>query len=323
MDLEDQIEELEELPPEWSPPESEDLAEPAPVEEPNAADQPAEPEETQEAADTQEPEESEAAMALEESDENIWSPETESEEETPAEFPEEAAELIPLETPTEACADANELQTEPLGSEAGPEAETENAPAGQADTPAETAEDSETRIRKLLGEPTAKLLAYLKSLSEELPPAKKEEFTASGLRDKIDELIGKLSAASLAERGMTEALTADEGGSDSGGGRIADPRRAADRRHPGEDRRWLRERRSGERRSGLDRRVEGSRREGDRRGGERRTSAPTIDLSESITPESASVKRAPDGTPTEIAGFKISPRLAKFIGIIKRSKRHE
>jgi hypothetical protein len=90
------------------------------------------------------------------------------------------------------------------------------------------------------------------------------------------------------------------------------------------ERRAPEERRRGEeRRSGLDRRTDGERRDVDRRSAERRTPAPEIDPGERITPEAASVKTAPDGTPTEIAGVKVSPRLAKLIGIIKRSKRHE
>ena len=46
----------------------------------------------------------------------------------------------------------------------------------------------------LLGEPTARLLEYLKGLADELPPEKKEEFDVSGFKRKVDDLIGKIQA---------------------------------------------------------------------------------------------------------------------------------
>jgi hypothetical protein len=47
---------------------------------------------------------------------------------------------------------------------------------------------------------------------------------------------------------------------------------------------------------------------------------PEIDLSEPIPPDAAEVKVAPDGTPTEVAGITISPRVAKLIQIMRREK---
>ena len=47
---------------------------------------------------------------------------------------------------------------------------------------------------------------------------------------------------------------------------------------------------------------------------------PEIDLSEPIPPNAATVVIAPDGTPSEIAGITISPRMAKLIKLMKREK---
>jgi hypothetical protein len=58
----------------------------------------------------------------------------------------------------------------------------------------------------------------------------------------------------------------------------------------------------------------------DRRSDERRGPVPVIDLSEPISKEAAPVVVAADGTPTEIAGIAISPRMAKLIQIIRREK---
>ena len=57
-----------------------------------------------------------------------------------------------------------------------------------------------------------------------------------------------------------------------------------------------------------------------RRSDERRGPVPEIDLSEPIPPDAAPVKVAADGTPTEVAGMIISPRMAKLIEIMRREK---
>jgi len=76
-----------------------------------------------------------------------------------------------------------------------------------------------------------------------------------------------------------------------------------------------------DRRGNGDRRVFGDRRDSvDRRSGERRGPVPEIDLSRSVAPCAATVKLAPDGTPTEVAGLAISPRMAQLIRIIRREK---
>jgi hypothetical protein len=84
----------------------------------------------------------------------------------------------------------------------------------------------------------------------------------------------------------------------------------------------LERRKHGERRSEKnDRRQVVERREKpDRRASERRGPVPEIDLSAPITPEAAPIVVAPDGTPTEIAGLTISPRMAKLIRIMRQEK---
>jgi hypothetical protein len=47
---------------------------------------------------------------------------------------------------------------------------------------------------------------------------------------------------------------------------------------------------------------------------------PEIDLGEGIPSAETQLKVSPDGTPTEILGMAISPRMAKLISIIRQEK---
>ncbi len=188
----------------------------------------------------------------------------------------------------------------------------------------------------------------MKGLADELPPEAKEAFDVDGLKEKIDDLIGKIKKeAELAteppppppparESGFG-LLSAGEAWRSSAESRRQPgespaapdaPVRALDPRRGPEGRRSRSERRApADRRSLADRRGKAERRESDdrrdssdRRSGERREPVPEIDLSEPIDPRAATVKLAPDGTPTEVAGLPISPRMAKLIQIIRREK---
>lgn len=213
------------------------------------------------------------ALELDEEPEDIWD----------AEHPEPEPELL-------------EQRDQPLP----PEPQAAPAPSEKPEEP-------------LLGEPTARLLEYLKGLADELPPDKKEEFDVEGLKAKIDDLIGKIKVEAERAKLPPPVVKREKGFGllSSGEAKLAsDPRRSALGRRTG-----------AERREAEDRRAERERRESfDRRAGERRGPVPEIRLSEPISKEAATVKVAPDGTPTEVAGLMISPRMAKLIQIMRREK---
>jgi hypothetical protein len=202
----------------------------------------------------------------------------------------------------------------PEGGEASPEGGTQ--PGGGA-TPEQA--EPPAADEPLLGGPTARLLEYLKGLADELPPEKREEFDVSGFKSKIDDLIGKIKREAELSREPPPVLQHESGfGLLSAGQamRGSDPRRGAEGRRMLAERRAERDRRERE-----ERRKKGERRESvDRRTGERRGPVPEIDLSEPISKEAAQVTVAADGTPTEIAGVAISPRMAKLIQIMRREK---
>jgi len=204
-------------------------------------------------------------------------------------------------------------------SERHPEPSRENPAQRGAEQPSAGAGKGRAEEEPLLGEPTARLLEYLKGLADELPPGKKEEFDVEGLKTKIDDLIGKIKREAERSREPPPVLTRESGfGLLSAGQalRAADPRRSA------EGRRSLAERRAeNDRREREERRKRGERRESvDRREGERRGPVPSIDLSIPISKDAAPVTVAADGTPTAIAGVSISPRMAKLIQIMRREK---
>ncbi len=204
-----------------------------------------------------------------------------------------------------------------------PGPDTEPAKAPVEAVPGALSPDEEP----LLGEPTARLLEYLKGLADQLPPEKKEEFDVSGFKSKIDDLIGKIKQEAERSREPPPVIPRESGfGLLSAGQalRAADPRRAAEGRRSLQERRAVPERRDEkDRRKVMERRTTGERREkNDRRGGERREPVPEIDLSEPIPKEAAPVTKAPDGTPTEIAGIAISPRMARLIQMMKRGKKN-
>jgi hypothetical protein len=175
-------------------------------------------------------------------------------------------------------------------------------------------EVSEGSGEPLLGEPTARLLEYLKGLADELPPEKKEEFDILGLKDKIDDLIGKINRESERSQEPPPVQERESGyGLLSSGEslRASDPRRSALGRRSSAERRKDERRKSNERRDSADRRA-----------GERRGPVPEMDFSAGMHREAASMKVAPDGTPTEIAGMAISPRMAKFIQIMRQEKKN-
>jgi len=262
-----------------------------PVEEP--AQSPAE-ELTEEGAEQEaeelEPEPEGDELSLEESDENIWG------EGEPAEELEEPREAT--EAPDEAEATAPCACAEPGEEPSAPESAAEGL--------------------GFLGEKTAELFEYLKGLSDDLPDDKRAEFESSGLREKLDGLIGELSRQSSEESPEPgpEAAARGEGLLKAASGRPFDPRRAPLGRRSGGDRRRQ------DRRVGVERRAVGERRRGEERRGveERRTPPPVLDIPESLPSEVAAVTVSPNGLPTEIAGFPVSPKLAHLIEIMRREK---
>jgi hypothetical protein len=206
----------------------------------------------------------------------------------------------------------------------------EEAPPAEAPLPGESNASeagADDGAESILGEPTAELLEYLKGLTDDLPPEKKEEFDVATLQEKIDDLIGKIKeeAERAAEPppplphesgvGLLSAGEALRAASDPSVS--ADPRRSILGRRSGLDRRQSNDRRS----PSQDRRVSGDRRDkSNRRSGERRGPVPEIDLGERLPPIEAQLKVSPDGTPTEILGMTISPRMAKLISIIRQEK---
>jgi len=84
------------------------------------------------------------------------------------------------------------------------------------------------------------------------------------------------------------------------------------------------ERRSNpDRREGiLDRRMALDRRsfEDRRSQRERREPEPTIDLPNEIPPEAAPLTMSEEGKPLEIAGIRVSPKLARLLEILKSEK---
>jgi hypothetical protein len=238
------------------------------------------------------------ALELDDEPEDIWGdekPETENPrfEDEPA-APSGAAESAP----------APESRSDP-GTESG-----DGEKSGELEEPAGSEEGEEP----LLGEPTARLLEYLKGLADELPPEKKEEFDVLGLKEKLDDLIGKIKGEAERSKEPPPVLQRESGyGLLSSGEslRVSDPRRSALGRRSGTERRRDERRKSNERRDSAGRRA-----------GERRGPVPEIKLGERIRREAAPVKVAPDGTPTEIAGIAISPRMAKLIQLMRQEKKN-
>ncbi|HTX72094.1 MAG TPA: hypothetical protein VMC79_04645, partial [Rectinemataceae bacterium] len=246
---------------------------------------------------------------LEEEPEDIW-----AEEPQGAEAPEipEGAETEPADLPADRTPDS---------AEAGSSSPDRNATAAAGAQPDGQGSEEEP----LLGPPTARLLEYLKSLSDQLPPEKREEFHSSGLDDKIDGLIKELENEEAPEEELEPSLLARgaqkrSGGTEAAPRRKADPRRSPLGRRGGAERRHSTERRQSERRQ-ADRRTTPERRAGaERRDGDRRVPPPVVDIAGPIPAESVSVKVSPSGMPTEIAGIPVSPRLARLIEIARREK---
>lgn len=264
---------------------------------------------------------------MEEEAEDIWNGEEPGGEEPgEEEILPAAEEAPPPESEPAPESDSQPTATPEAAAEAGSPA---GPPSGAADEGGQPAASEES----LLGERAAKLFEYLKGLSEELPEEKRNEFEESGLREKLDGLIGKL-APEAEEEGGAEAgpETAGQGaaGPVSEGGpsgllataaaaRPHDPRRAPEGRRSGRERRAPQSnRRSGE----PDRRRLGDRRQADDRRAEldRRSEPPKLELPESIPPEAAPVRTSPEGRPLEIAGLPVSPRIARLIEIMRREK---
>jgi hypothetical protein len=236
--------------------------------------------------------------------------------------------------PEESVPDALELDDEPediwgdekpetenprFGDESAvPHGAAESAPASESQSnPGEESGDREKSgepEEPLLGEPTARLLEYLKGLADELPPEKKEEFDVLGLKEKLDDLIGKIKGEAERSKEPPPVLQRESGYgllSSVESLRVSDPRRSALGRRSGTERRRDERRKSDERRDSADRRA-----------GERRGPVPEIKLGERVRREAAPVKVAPDGTPTEIAGIAISPRMAKLIQLMRQEKKN-
>lgn len=233
------------------------------------------------------------------------------------------ASLEPEEAPS--AGDRTPYFDEEPGDGAPVEGSPEDKPVGGAQGEGSASEAPEG-AEALLGEPTAELLEYLKSLTDDLPPEKKEEFDVEGLKSKIDDLIGKIKReAELAEEPPASSpresgvglLMAGEALRASESSEAQDPRRAALGRRAGRERRKPADRRDARN----DRRETSERREiQDRRASERRGPIPEIDSNARISPDAAPVVVSSDGTPTEIAGLTISPRMAKLIRIMRQEK---
>jgi len=216
---------------------------------------------------------------------------------------------------------------EPPESEEPSESEEPREGAGDGDAPEAKADqgDAEEVDEPLLEGPTIRLLEYLKGLADELPPEKRDEFDVLGLKNKIDDLIGKINQEAERSREPPPTPPRERGFGLLSSGlalRDSDPRRSAEGRRAGTERRDDDNRRAElERRKAIERRASDERREGsNRRGGERRGPVPEIDLSKPIPKDAAPLKVGPDGNPTEIAGMVISPRMARLIKMMRQEK---
>ena len=334
--------------PELSEPEP---AEPEPVLEPEAAEPESElaelepelgplseelfpeedlPEYVEETLGDESPTDAASPLSFEEAPEDIWSEDAEVSDRPEAE---PSAEAALEELSSEEASPHEAAQNEAAQNEAAPGGEGDSGGGAPSEAVLSEAEPSQegsglSGEGSIFGTPTAQLLEYLKSLSEALPPEKQEEFRSSGLEGKIDGLIESLSTgAETEEEGESpqepSLLASGERkrqSSGEGADRAADPRRSPSPRRSGTDRRADFERRVEDRRK-ADRRGEADRREGEeRRRGERRVPPPLLDFAGPIPPETASVVISSDGLPMEIAGVRVSPRLAKLIDIMRRDK---
>jgi hypothetical protein len=254
----------------------------------------------------------------EESEEDIWAePETAPETETEVE----------AETEEEVSESAQPLSSgvKPEGREAAADGSPEagDLPGGAT---APSGSDSAQGPVELLGDKSRRLFEYLKGLSSGLPPDKREEFEASGVRDKLEGLIDKLAhpenlvKAFSPARGLRER--AEEARSrpyvpppprpvdprrERPTRRMAERRAESDRRDGESDRRMIIDRRSSEdRRSQLD----------------RREPEPIIDLPPAIPSDAVLLTLSEEGKPIEIAGIRVSAKLARLLEILKAEKYH-
>ncbi|MDP3176772.1 MAG: hypothetical protein Q8M76_02630, partial [Spirochaetaceae bacterium] len=193
--------------------------------------------------------------------------------------------------------------------------------------PKQGSERPKVRASDVLPPPdkAAKLFEYLRGLSDELPAEKRREFDASGLKDKMDGLIDKLREAADRESAPPPVVPREPGVGLLAAGearrRAMDPRRAPTGRRKSDRRERVDRRGGADRRSSDDRRNNNDRRgQADRRSNDRRTPPPKMEIEGKIDDSVAPVTRAPDGTPIEIAGIRVSPRLARLIEIIRREK---
>jgi tetratricopeptide (TPR) repeat protein len=244
-------------------------------------------------------------------------------EETPALSLEEEAEDIWDEAPPELSEESEPPAAQGVSS--APEVPPAEAPCGEgavgAGNSASAAESpSPGGGEPLLGEPTARLLEYLKGLLGDLSEDKREEFETSGLKERMEGLIERLKSGPESHTGVVPPPVGLLASGEAK--RRSDPRRSPDGRRSGQERRTESDRRDGpDRRSWVERRFVEERRAGcDRREGDRRVPPPALDLPATIPPEAVPVKMSPDGTPTEIAGISVSPRLARLIEIMRREK---
>ena len=175
-----------------------------------------------------------------------------------------------------------------------------------------------------LGDKALRLFEYLKGLSAGLPADKREEFEASGVKEKLEHLIDELShpeslpglepqghgLRELAEAARARPYVPPPP-------RPVDPRRNVSTRRTA-DRRGNPDRRSGilERRLALERRSQEDR----RASVDRREPEPRIELPPEIPPEAVSLTLSAEGKPLEIAGLRVSPKLARLLDLLKAEK---
>ncbi|MEI6876760.1 MAG: hypothetical protein WCL50_16715, partial [Spirochaetota bacterium] len=179
-----------------------------------------------------------------------------------------------------------------------------------------------------LSERALKLFEYLKGLSAVLPEEQREEFESSGVKDKLDGLIENLTEETVAHGApeLPQGLRAKGDAARARAGaasklmqlRPADPRREKSTRRSGGDRRNFVERREPDR----DRREKAERRAADERRdpADRRFPPPKIELPSEVVRGIAHLKYGDDGAPFEVAGIRISPKLARLLEIVRKGK---
>ena len=179
-----------------------------------------------------------------------------------------------------------------------------------------------------LAERTKGLLEYLKDLLEVLPSDMRGEFEISGVKERLDHLIDQLEKAreGIPVEDRHEGLMAraeelrlhPRAPSSPQPLRPLDPRRSQVGRRKESDRRTIQERRHEDKdRSDVQQR----RLESDRRlPTDRRSPPPAIEFPAHLPKDAAFLRLDDKGNPVEIAGIKVSAKLARLIEILRKER---